>query len=83
MREEGFILTGVLGGARGTKKRLENGTEVNRYTYLVIVGIDTYKVSSDIDYSNDLMFGDQVSFNVRPSVFNNVLYLRGELYKGE
>lgn len=81
MKEEGFILTGILGGAKGVKKRLNDGKEINRYTYLIIVGIDTYKVSSDFDYSSDLMFGDQVSFKVKPSVFNNLLYLRGTYTK--
>lgn len=83
MSQDGFMITGVLGGAKGVKKRTYDGKEVNRYSYLVIVGMDSYKITSDYDYSNQLMFGDQVTFSVKPSVYENNLYFRGDLVTDE
>ena len=82
MKENGFILTGIYGGNKRNVRVSGTGVEVVKYQYLVIVeGTDTYKVTSEFDYSNEIMFGDQISFKVVPNVFNDRLYFRGELLK--
>lgn len=82
--QEGFVLTGILGGnKRVIKKDYNTKVEVTKYQYLLVIGVDSYLITSDVDYSGKIMFGDMVSFRVTPNVYNDKLYLRGDLVSEE
>lgn len=79
--EEGIVLTGIFISSETKVRRYDNydnGDKVS-YIYLVVIGSDAFKVSSDYDYRSTISFGDRVSFKVRCRAFNNSVYYNGEL----
>ena len=76
--EEGIVLTGIFISSETKVRRYDNGDKVS-YIYLVAIGSDAFKVSSDYDYRSTISFGDRVSFKVRCRAFNNSIYYNGEL----
>ena len=78
--ENGIIITGIFCGSKGIKKRnFETNVETNKYQYVLVDGVDTYRITSDYDYSGSLAFGDQVSFKVSVNAFNGNIYYKGDL----
>lgn len=49
------------------------------YVYLVAIGSNAYRVTSDKDFSGNLAFGDLVVFRIRTRAFNNQVYYNGDL----
>ena len=76
--EEGIVLTGIFISSETKVRRNDNVDKVS-YIYLVVIGSDAFKVSSDYDYRSTISFGDRVSFKVRCRAFNNSIYYNGEL----
>ena len=46
------------------------------FNVLVSVGMDAYRIKVS-DFGGDLKFGCKVKFEVKPTVYNNRLYLSG------
>lgn len=76
---EGFFLSGILVGVNSRERFFDGKSKVTHYYTVIVDGQDTYKVSSDQDYSKFIKFGDHVDFSVRPRIYNDQLYLNGEL----
>ena len=76
--DEGIILTGIYISCEQKIRRSNDGDKIS-FIYLVAVGADAFKVSSDTDYRNALSFGDRVSFKVHCRAYNNAVYYNGEL----
>ena len=76
--DEGIILTGIYISSEQKIRRSNEGDKIS-FIYLVAIGSDAVKVSSDCDYRAALSFGDRVSFKVRCRAYNNAVYYNGEL----
>lgn len=66
----GFFIEGLFIGS-------ELRNDGSGFNVLVSVGMDAYRVK--VPDSCDLDFGCKVKIEVKPSVYNNRLYLTGEI----
>ena len=80
---DGLFLRGTFVGSERRERINDNGELHVRYQYLITVGARPYRVTSEEDYTGRLMFGDAVLFSIRTNVYNNVLYLSGDLIDGD
>ena len=80
---DGLFLRGTFVGSERRERIDNNGHIQVRHQYLITVGARPYKVTSEEDYTGRLMFGDAVTFSIRTNVYNNVLYLSGDLIDGD
>lgn len=76
--DEGIILTGIYISSEQKVRRANDGDKIS-FIYLVAIGSDAIKVSSDSDYRPIVSFGDRVSFKVRCRAYNNAVYYNGEM----
>lgn len=77
--DEGFFISGILVGSSSRERVFDGVAKVSYYYTLILNGSDTYKITSDQDYTKFIKFGDRVAFEVRPRVYNGNLYLNGDL----
>lgn len=74
-----FLVGTYVGNKEVVRKDNNTGVESVKYQYLIVQDVESYRVTSDYDYRDKLVFGDEVTFEVIPNVFNNRLYFRGVL----
>lgn len=73
----GFFVKGILSGMDCKQYRADDGTFKNRYIYLVVCGVEAYRITSDQDFAGSLAMGDEVTFRVKCRGFNNAVYYTG------
>lgn len=73
----GFFVKGFLSGMDRKVYRQDDGTLKDRYIYLVVCGVDAYRVTSDQDYTDSVTLGQEVTFMIRCRAFNNSVYYTG------
>lgn len=72
--DQGQFLRGIYVGSDVYERN-----DKKNYVYLIAIGSDAYRVTSDKDFSGSLAFGDLVCFRIRTRAFNNQVYYNGDL----
>jgi hypothetical protein len=75
MDEMGVKITGYLSGMDSKVSEFD-GVKKVVYRYLVVAGMDSYIVTSDVDYNGAIQLQDLVTFKVFPSAFNGKIYYK-------
>ena len=78
---EGVYVCGIFAGHEIKEKKNYNDGTVSgiKHVYLIVIGANGYKITSENDYSDRIHFGDLVQFIVKLNAFNNNVYLSGDL----
>ena len=69
LNENGVFISGMYAASASRIKDKEV-----RYEYVVLNGTESYKITSSVDYSDQLALGDLVVFRVSVNVWNNKVY---------
>lgn len=71
--EDGFFIKGKLSGMDEKISEYEGVRRVT-YRYLIVAGMESFLLSSDLDYRELLQIGETVTFTVTPRVFGQKVY---------
>lgn len=71
--DDGFFVRGTLSGM-DEKIGEYDGVRRVTYRYLLVCGMESFLLSSDMDYRGMIQLGDTVTFTVTPRVFGQKVY---------
>ena len=78
MKELGLIIKGYFCGCDERAFIKEDGSKVVSYTVLISASSDFFRITAKTDYRDLHTFGDEVTFSVRPRIYNGNIYWSGE-----